>query len=570
MRPVELLRVACLVTGLALGAGCSKLFGIDAIEFAGDAGVTDAPAGDAPLAEPRLVFGTTNTTSYDFGSITLGNTSFALELQLTNLGTSATGPLALERAGDAAHFVISNDTCTGSALGPGTSCTLRVAFAPSATSAAQPRSATLTFGDGHASATAMVKGTGLTPGALVISPTLDFLTVPIGTTSTTKYVTLTNTGGTSLTVVTLGLAGAASADFRIEPAVSSCMAGKVLGPGQTCTAGLTFRPHVGGTATAVVQATTDASGNSTSTGALGGTGSMTLSLQLTGATIGGVVTSSDGQIQCGAVPAPSCSGTFTTSTVQLVASVGTNPAFLRSWGAGVFGEAGCAPGNFTCAVAATAAMKTLAPEFATFPRVNIAVRTGGVPAISGPVQVWDPGQLVAYGSPCTAGACSVQVPIPPGQASVDVVLDPGGIVYNNQPLAAWGGACGGQNRNDAPSELCTLRLTGDVSVVAEYPANAMDQVVTVVPEASNPAASTSGASISMVGATSMMTCGAGNLCSLHGAGLVTLTGSSAPTLCPTFVGWRGGGCAATSTTCAVGAQQITVVNYKFVNNGTCP
>jgi hypothetical protein len=71
---------------------------------------------------PGTLTGTSNGTNnynYDFGDVLLGSQTFTV----TNSGTAASNTLQLQ-GGDGAGFSLSNDTCSGSALAPGATCTL--------------------------------------------------------------------------------------------------------------------------------------------------------------------------------------------------------------------------------------------------------------------------------------------------------------------------------------------------------------------------------------------------------------------------------------------------------------
>jgi hypothetical protein len=68
----------------------------------------------------------------DFGSVDLSMSSMPDTVLLKNSGLSSTGSLVLTMSGDAAHFQVSNNTCSTS-LAPGENCTFEVTFAPKVT-----------------------------------------------------------------------------------------------------------------------------------------------------------------------------------------------------------------------------------------------------------------------------------------------------------------------------------------------------------------------------------------------------------------------------------------------------
>jgi Abnormal spindle-like microcephaly-assoc'd, ASPM-SPD-2-Hydin len=111
-------------------------------------GVTVAPAGSV------------SPGSYAFGSVSVGTSSARRTFTVTSNGTSA---LVLGTVGFAGthpgDFVKSSDSCSGRTLAPGSTCTVRVRFRPTATGA---RSAQLRFpGNAATTPTAALSGTGL-------------------------------------------------------------------------------------------------------------------------------------------------------------------------------------------------------------------------------------------------------------------------------------------------------------------------------------------------------------------------------------------------------------------------
>lgn len=78
-------------------------------------------------------------SSYDFGTVNVGDTAFAHQFTLTNVGGSTTGTLSTATGGpNVGEFLKMADNCNGQTLGPGAACTLFISFEPGA---AGPRSA---------------------------------------------------------------------------------------------------------------------------------------------------------------------------------------------------------------------------------------------------------------------------------------------------------------------------------------------------------------------------------------------------------------------------------------------
>jgi len=200
--------------------------------------------------------------SLSFSSQLVGSQSAAQTSVLKNTGNAALVIMSIDMTGaNATDFPSSND-CPHSpaALAPNATCTISVAFAPSASGG---RTAAVTISDnaGGSPHTLPLSGTGTTPAPLVtLSPAgLSFGPQRVGTTSSTLTSTLTNTGNASLTIRQIALAGAAPGDYSeyndcpVSPAT--------LGAGGSCTVSVAFRPGTTGTRTARVDITDDAAGS---------------------------------------------------------------------------------------------------------------------------------------------------------------------------------------------------------------------------------------------------------------------------------------------------------------------
>jgi hypothetical protein len=82
-----------------------------------------------------------------------------------------------------------------------------------------------------------LKGTGAAGKATASATSVAFNTVTAGT-PVTKLVTVTNAGDAQLDV-TPSIMGAATADFTIDPATTTC---KLLAPGASCTIAVKLNP----------------------------------------------------------------------------------------------------------------------------------------------------------------------------------------------------------------------------------------------------------------------------------------------------------------------------------------
>lgn len=164
-----------------------------------------------------------------FAVATLGQASTAQAVTVTNSGATAATGLTLSTA---APFSLVQNGC-GAALAAGANCTAGVVFTPTANGTV---AGTLTVSSPvFMPATVILSGAGGLAGSVQMMP--GFLTFPatgVGATSSAQTVTVTNSGGLTLTSLTL----AASAGFQITN--NACPAS--LAPGASCATGVTFAP----------------------------------------------------------------------------------------------------------------------------------------------------------------------------------------------------------------------------------------------------------------------------------------------------------------------------------------
>jgi hypothetical protein len=187
---------------------------------------------------------------------------------------------------DASQFSKSNDGCNGQTLGPGATCTLDVAFAPTASGAkAATVAATATPGD---TATAALAGNGQAPAHLTVTPApFDFGNVLQGTDSPTQTFTVTNTGEQSTADLDGVLDQGGGSRFQIQPS-STCLAGAPLAGGESCTVDILFHPGASETGTFTATLSFSASpGGSVSSDLSGTAVTVPASLGVRSATAGG-------------------------------------------------------------------------------------------------------------------------------------------------------------------------------------------------------------------------------------------------------------------------------------------
>ena len=257
-----------------------------------------------------------STTRLSFGYVTVGTTSAAHTVTLTNISNAALSITSVAITGaNASNFAQSNNC--GSSVGPGRNCTINVTFTPTASGY---RSASVSITDnaigspqrislsGMATGSASnppipgtgassapsppIPGTGAgsapspstpatpTPPAVSLSLTsLTFASQPVGTTSAARTIALGNTGNGLLTVTGLAITGPNASDFA---QTNSC--GSSVAAGGNCTIGVTFTPAATGSRTASLSISDNGSGSPQMV-ALSGTGTATTGVSLSATTL---------------------------------------------------------------------------------------------------------------------------------------------------------------------------------------------------------------------------------------------------------------------------------------------
>ncbi len=225
-----------------------------------------------------------SASALSFGSQTVGTTSAAQGVNLTNGGSGALTISNIQVTGtDPGDFGMPSNTC-GSSLAANASCTVNVTFTPAASGS---RTATLTFADSATNSPQSVTltGTGAVPIAVLSPANFTFASQPDMTSSSPESFTLSNTGGATLSIASIGLAGSNPDDFAQE---STC--GATLGANSTCTIAVLFTPSAAGSRSGTL-VVTDNSNNvagSTQSSTLAGTGTHDVMLSWTASATAGV------------------------------------------------------------------------------------------------------------------------------------------------------------------------------------------------------------------------------------------------------------------------------------------
>ncbi len=204
-----------------------------------------------------------STSSLAFGNQDVGTTSQPQVVVLTNIGSSS---LVIKHIGlngiDSKDFAETNNC--GTSLPADSRCNISVTFTPRAAGA---RSASLNVsyqGVGSPQSVSLT-GTGVASSTVALKPSnLTYATQLVGTTSSPKTATLTNTGGQTVNISAIS----ATAPFN---QTNNCPSS--LPVGGNCKIQVTFTPTVGGPANGRLSVTDDARGSPQTT-SLSGTGTV--------------------------------------------------------------------------------------------------------------------------------------------------------------------------------------------------------------------------------------------------------------------------------------------------------
>ncbi len=224
--------------------------------------VTAALSGTA-LGEQFL---TVTPSPHDYGAVDAGQT----RTQAFTILNAGAFPAALSiqiTGADATQFGVTGaDTCTGATLPGGSACTITVAFSPT-TVGGKTGMVTVSQPAGASASVALV-GTAVSGHGPVISPTpFNYGDVVVGQSSTQTF-TITNPGGSAMTLTTALLDGPDPTHFLVG---SDSCSGATVAPGASCTFAVAFSPSTTGTKAATASVAT---GVASSTVALSGTGTL--------------------------------------------------------------------------------------------------------------------------------------------------------------------------------------------------------------------------------------------------------------------------------------------------------
>jgi hypothetical protein len=232
----------------------NSLFSVAVGDFDRDGGLDLAAADhntDTVAVTLNKPFKAVYPTALNFGSQGVGTTSAVRAVTLTNVGGTSFSVGGIAVAGD----YVATNTC-GTSLSPAASCTINIAFSPTVTGV---RAGTITITDSTESSPQVIPltGSGVNGPFLSLSPSnLRFGSQDVGTTAALKSVMLANTGNATLSIASILVAGANSADFK---QTNTC--GSSLSEGSNCIVSVTFTPKAGGTRAGTITIADNAPGS---------------------------------------------------------------------------------------------------------------------------------------------------------------------------------------------------------------------------------------------------------------------------------------------------------------------
>jgi hypothetical protein len=231
------------------GSTASTNFPTAAPFQAANAGSTDAFVTELGSVTAPVVTLTPSTLT--FAAQDVSTTSAAQVATLSNIGNEALTITSIATTGNFAE----TNAC-GASLAAGASCTISVTFGPTTTGAL---TGTLTVTDNASTSPQSVSlaGTGVAPAVTLTPTTLSFASQIVNSAaSAPQTVTMTNVGTATLNITSIKLTGADASDFSLT---SAC--GATLAVGKSCTMTVAFAPKAGGTLTASISVTDNASGS---------------------------------------------------------------------------------------------------------------------------------------------------------------------------------------------------------------------------------------------------------------------------------------------------------------------
>jgi hypothetical protein len=207
----RIVRDTCTGTTLATGARCEVDVVIEPTTAGGKSGTLEISGPAQPLQTPLA--GTAmpatgivpDVSDVDFGPVSVGSSSPAQRVALTNHAATVANVFGIQIQGPAAAEVaVVENHCDGAALVPGASCTVELHFKPAGIGA---RSASLTALADVPAYPATLHALGRGVSVEWIPDRLDFGNMNVGVQTPAQSAELRNTGNTALEILDVELAG---------------------------------------------------------------------------------------------------------------------------------------------------------------------------------------------------------------------------------------------------------------------------------------------------------------------------------------------------------------------------
>lgn len=200
-----------------------------------------------------------STSGLSFGNQNVGTTSAEQDVTISNIGQNSLHISVISITGTNSADFGDTSNCVGT-LAPGTACSVRVTFSPSAASI---RTATLSVSDDAVGSpqTVALSGTGAASAASLSSASLQFGNEDVGATSPLQTITFTNTGNAALSIASMSISGPNAGDFGFVSSYTSCTTTRQLSPGSNCSIALNFTPAGNGSRSATLSITDSAPGS---------------------------------------------------------------------------------------------------------------------------------------------------------------------------------------------------------------------------------------------------------------------------------------------------------------------
>ena len=208
---------------------------------------------------------TVQPTSLAFGTVQINTTSAPQTVTVTNISAAPLPISSVKFTGANPTAFLQTNTCLGSTVPVGGSCTIKVTFKATANGSS---AASLNVNGAQGTGTQLValSGSTVSSGYSVSPAALAFGTIATNTSSKPQLVTVTNASSAALPISSIAIAGTNRALFS---QTNSC--GSSVPANSACTISVLFTPTSGGAKTATVNVNAGG-GAGTQTVALSGTG----------------------------------------------------------------------------------------------------------------------------------------------------------------------------------------------------------------------------------------------------------------------------------------------------------